>query len=132
MAVLALGSAPGASAQDIDSLMATMSTRRKVAQLFMPDVYAFEDKGDDAKYLEWVDEGIGGEWGMSMRFAEFPLWPRQMQLGALKDEDLVYRMGRQSLQLRRGSSCPLRPDAFRRCPPCLRRWPFRRLRREMT
>lgn len=126
MAVLALESAPGASAQDIDSLMATMSTRRKVAQLFMPDVYAFEDKGDDAKYLKWVDEGIGGviimdgsllpgmerlnllqsraeipllvsidgEWGMSMRFAEFPLWPRQMQLGALRDEDLVYRMGR--------------------------------------
>ena len=63
MAVLALEGAPGAAAQDIDSLMATMSTRRKAAQLFMPDVYAFEDKGDDAKYLEWVDEGIGGEWG---------------------------------------------------------------------
>ena len=37
---------------------------------------------------------IDGEWGVSMRFPEFPYYPRQMQLGALKTPELVYRMGR--------------------------------------
>lgn len=38
--------------------------------------------------------GIDGEWGPSMRFREFPFFPRQMQLGALPSSELVYKMGR--------------------------------------
>lgn len=36
---------------------------------------------------------IDGEWGPSMRFSEFPFFPRQMQLGALASDELVYKMG---------------------------------------
>lgn len=36
---------------------------------------------------------IDGEWGASMRFPEFPYFPRQMQLGALRSDELVYKMG---------------------------------------
>lgn len=37
---------------------------------------------------------IDGEWGPSMRLAEFGFFPRQMQLGALPNDSLVYEMGR--------------------------------------
>lgn len=37
---------------------------------------------------------IDGEWGASMRFPEFPYFPKQMQLGSLRKPDLVYEMGR--------------------------------------
>lgn len=36
---------------------------------------------------------IDGEWGASMRYREFSMFPRQMQLGALTSPDLVYAMG---------------------------------------
>lgn len=36
---------------------------------------------------------IDGEWGASMRFKEIPPFPRQMQLGALNSDSLVYKMG---------------------------------------
>ncbi len=36
---------------------------------------------------------IDGEWGASMRFKEIPEFPRQMQLGALAADSLVYQMG---------------------------------------
>ena len=36
---------------------------------------------------------IDGEWGPSMRYGEFPFYPRHMQLGALTDDSLVYKMG---------------------------------------
>lgn len=36
---------------------------------------------------------IDGEWGVSMRFDSVVQFPRQMQLGALPDESLVYQMG---------------------------------------
>lgn len=36
---------------------------------------------------------IDGEWGVSMRFDSVAQFPRQMQLGALPDESLVYKMG---------------------------------------
>lgn len=36
---------------------------------------------------------IDGEWGPSMRFGEFPFFPRQMQLGALPSDSLIYEMG---------------------------------------
>ena len=38
--------------------------------------------------------GIDGEWGPAMRFAELPFFPRQLQLGAIEDDSLVYEMGR--------------------------------------
>lgn len=37
---------------------------------------------------------VDGEWGPSMRYAEFPFFPRQMQLGALPNDSLIYLMGR--------------------------------------
>lgn len=37
---------------------------------------------------------IDGEWGPSMRYDEFPNYPRQMQLGALSSDTLIYKMGR--------------------------------------
>ena len=36
---------------------------------------------------------VDGEWGPSMRYSEFPFFPRQMQLGALTSDSLVYQMG---------------------------------------
>jgi beta-glucosidase-like glycosyl hydrolase len=36
---------------------------------------------------------IDGEWGPSMRFVEFPFFPQQMQLGALPNDSLIYKMG---------------------------------------
>lgn len=36
---------------------------------------------------------IDGEWGASMRYKEIPPFPRQMQLGALGSDSLVYKMG---------------------------------------
>lgn len=37
---------------------------------------------------------IDGEWGLSMRFDEIPVFPRQMQLGALSSDSLVYEVGK--------------------------------------
>ena len=36
---------------------------------------------------------IDAEWGMSMRYREVPVFPRQMQLGALAHDSLVYKAG---------------------------------------
>ena len=36
---------------------------------------------------------LDGEWGCNMRWKEIPSFPRQMQLGALSSDSLVYRMG---------------------------------------
>lgn len=36
---------------------------------------------------------IDGEWGAGMRFTETPSFPRQMQLGALSSDTLIYKMG---------------------------------------
>lgn len=36
---------------------------------------------------------IDGEWGASMRYKEIPPFPRQMQLGALSSDSLIYKMG---------------------------------------
>lgn len=37
---------------------------------------------------------IDGEWGVAMRYNEYPDYPYQMQLGALTSEELIYQMGR--------------------------------------
>ncbi len=36
---------------------------------------------------------IDGEWGIAMRYRELPRFPRQMQLGALSSDSLIYEMG---------------------------------------
>ena len=36
---------------------------------------------------------LDGEWGVNMRWKEVPPFPRQMQLGALSSDSLVYQMG---------------------------------------
>lgn len=38
---------------------------------------------------------IDGEWGLSMRLDSTVVYPRQMMLGAIQDETLIYEMGRQ-------------------------------------
>lgn len=37
--------------------------------------------------------GIDGEWGLSMRLSDTPLFPRQIALGAIQDNRLIYDMG---------------------------------------
>ena len=37
---------------------------------------------------------IDGEWGPSMRIEQTIRYPRQMMLGAINDNELIYRMGR--------------------------------------
>jgi len=39
--------------------------------------------------------GIDGEWGISMRLDSTTVYPRQMMLGAIQDEQLIYEMGAQ-------------------------------------
>jgi len=36
---------------------------------------------------------IDGEWGLSMRLDSMPVFPRQIMLGAIQDEDVIYEMG---------------------------------------
>ncbi len=38
---------------------------------------------------------IDGEWGLSMRLDSTPLYPKQMTLGAIKNDSLIFYMGRQ-------------------------------------
>lgn len=61
--------------------------------------------GELRDYMEMLNElqsysqiplmvAIDGEWGVSMRFPQFPYYPRQMQLGALRSTEMIYQMGR--------------------------------------
>ena len=38
---------------------------------------------------------IDGEWGLSMRLSNTPKYPRQLTLGAIRDNKLIYQMGEQ-------------------------------------
>jgi beta-N-acetylhexosaminidase len=38
---------------------------------------------------------IDGEWGLAMRLDSTPRYPKQMTLGAIQNDSLIYRMGRQ-------------------------------------
>ncbi len=110
----------------VDSVMQTLSTREKIAQLIIIE-YCSEDKPEDKAKQDFLvsKENVGGlilmwdvlpdgvlrtnelhrlaktpllvtidaEWGMSMRYRELPVFPRQMQLGALSSEKLVYETG---------------------------------------
>ncbi len=44
-----------------------------------------------AKIPLWVS--IDGEWGLSMRLTDIPAFPRQMLLGAIDNDSLIYQMG---------------------------------------
>jgi len=39
--------------------------------------------------------GMDAEWGLAMRLDSVPKYPRQMALGAIQDERLIYKMGQQ-------------------------------------
>ena len=39
---------------------------------------------------------IDGEWGESMRYQDLPQFPRQMQMGAVSNDSLVYAVGYRS------------------------------------
>lgn len=51
---------PELSAQDIDSLMGTMTRREKIAQLIVEAVESDEDPALRARHEAWVREGLGG------------------------------------------------------------------------
>lgn len=112
--------------RQVDSVLAQMTIREKVAQLvfIQTDSYSKSSKHKE-RTNQLIKEGIGGllilqdnlprfvarmnelqemakipllvsidgEWGPSMRFDEFPFFPQQMQLGALRDDKLIYKMG---------------------------------------
>lgn len=110
----------------VDSVMQTLSTREKIAQLMIIEYYSEDTPEDKAKQDFLVSkENVGGlilmwdvlpdgvlrtnelhrlaktpllvtidaEWGMSMRYRQLPVFPRQMQLGAISSEELVYETG---------------------------------------
>ncbi len=112
--------------QRVDSVMKTLSTREKIAQLMIIE-FCSEDKPEVMQLQNYLvsTENVGGlilmydvmepglkrtnelhklaktpllmtidaEWGMSMRYREVPVFPRQMQLGALSHDSLVYKAG---------------------------------------
>ena len=112
--------------QRVDSVMKTLSTREKIAQLIIIE-FCSEDKPEVMEMQNYLvsKENVGGlilmydvmepglkrtnelhnlaktpllmtidaEWGMSMRYREIPVFPRQMQLGALAHDSLVYQAG---------------------------------------
>lgn len=111
----------------IDSVISTLSTREKIAQLM---IIEFSSKDSPKRKMLQnrliKNEKIGGviimndhllpaverlnrmhsmaplpllvtidgEWGVSMRYPELLFFPRQMQLGALPGDSLVYEMGK--------------------------------------
>ncbi|NNC94427.1 MAG: serine hydrolase [Chitinophagales bacterium] len=61
-------------------------------------------KGTPAKQLKWTNEfqersgiplmiSIDGEWGLSMRLDSTLKYPKQITLGAIENNDLIYKMG---------------------------------------
>ncbi len=66
-------------------------------------------KGVPANQARWTNKiqavskvkamvAIDGEWGLSMRLDSTMIYPKQMGLGAIKDDSLIYRMGRHIAQ----------------------------------
>ena len=59
--ILVLGiTLPGASAQDVDALLASMTRRQKIAQIIIDDINSQASPQTRATYEQWVREGIGG------------------------------------------------------------------------
>lgn len=62
-------------------------------------------KGHPTKQAQWVNDfqdastiplmvSIDGEWGINMRLDSTIKYPRQLTLGAIQDNDLIYKMGK--------------------------------------
>ena len=60
---------------------------------------------------------IDGEWGLSMRLDSTIMFPRQIALGAIQDNSLIYRMGKEIARefLRAGIRLNFAPDADINC-----------------
>lgn len=114
------------SSAAVDAVLSKMSTREKIAQLF---IVAFSSNPKEKSTIEAIDlikkERVGGviimntpltpgveminrlqsyskipllvtldgEWGAAMRFDSVMAFPRQMQLGALQSDSLVFKLG---------------------------------------
>lgn len=119
-------SADSRDSRVVEDLLKRMTTRDKIAQLF---IVSFSSDTSDRSTIEAIEmvktERVGGvilmnstltpavkminylqslskipllvtidgEWGAAMRFDSIVSFPRQMQLGALPSDSLVYRMG---------------------------------------
>lgn len=112
--------------QWVDSVMATLSTDEKIAQLFMIRAHSNKDSahikevsnairtynvgglcmfqgGPDRQVRlinKWQGEAktpllvsVDGEWGLGMRLDSTMSFPRQMTLGAIQNDRLIYLMG---------------------------------------
>ncbi|MDR2424898.1 MAG: serine hydrolase [Prevotellaceae bacterium] len=110
----------------VDSVMARLSERDRLAQLFMMPAYSNLDAKHENSIRKLVGEykiggliffqgtpekqialtnayqalasvplliGMDAEWGAGMRLGKVPDFPRQMALGAIADNNLVYELG---------------------------------------
>lgn len=108
----------------VERMMRKMSVRDKVGQLFIINYGHYTPKGEIEEmikkdriggliimevgmeqYANQMNEfqklsripmaiSIDGEWGASMRFDTLTQFPRNMQLGALSNKEMVYKVGR--------------------------------------
>lgn len=119
----------------VDSVMAQMSPRERVSQLFVMAVSPRDNEGTKAIVKKMVETNkvggfiyhessvqeqvaitnfaqslakipllltIDGEWGVSMRLKDTPLFPRNLLLGAVDNDKLLYDYGREvARELRR-------------------------------
>lgn len=114
--------------QWVDSVMAQMSLKEKVGQLFIFTIAPQDNKPNMALLQDVVEDyGVGGllfsggeletqakltneaqrmakvplmitfdgEWGLSMRLKGTPVFPRNMTLGCIEDEKLIYDYGKE-------------------------------------
>ncbi|MBL4652055.1 MAG: serine hydrolase, partial [Flavobacteriales bacterium] len=110
----------------VDSVMQTLTSDQRIAQLFMVAAYSNKDQTHVDAILKLVEEQkIGGliffqggpirqakltnlyqsksdvplllsidaEWGLAMRLDSTVKYPRQMMLGAIQNDALIYKMG---------------------------------------
>jgi beta-glucosidase-like glycosyl hydrolase/CubicO group peptidase (beta-lactamase class C family) len=110
----------------VDSVMLTLNSRDRLAQLFMMSAYSnLDEKHENSIKKGIVDYHIGGliffqgtpekqaeltnmyqsiskipliismdaEWGVGMRLKDVISFPRQMALGSIRDNSLIYELG---------------------------------------
>jgi len=110
-----------------DSVCASLTLRQKVAQMFMPAIYASSDEWTQRLVRQYADSCVGGvvllkgdsagvaaltrvledksvvapfvsidaEWGLAMRLADAPEFPRNPNISRAADEGLMYDYGRE-------------------------------------
>lgn len=112
----------------VDSVFNSLSSRQRIAQLFMVAAYSNKDikhvreiheliekyniggliwmqggPGRQAKLANYYQSvaktpilySIDGEWGLAMRLDSTIQYPKQMTLGAIKNDSLIFYMGKQ-------------------------------------